>query len=200
MRSVLELQFLDVSAQEIARHHVQLSNRASLRHKADYSAAWQRRDWRWLCPQTVELVARNAFGDLYLKDEEGKVLRLDVAIGRLEQVANSEKEFRELAADADRRQEWFAEKDEQAAARRGLKASKTQCIAFKTPLVFAESGKPNNAYVADLYEQISFLGHLHRQLKDVPDGGKIQLKFTEWVDRSPINFMLSYEKFTFSSH
>lgn len=28
-------------------------------------------EWRWLCPQRVELVARNAFGDLFLSDEVG---------------------------------------------------------------------------------------------------------------------------------
>lgn len=137
------------------------------------------REWRWLCPQTVELVARNVFGDLYLRDEAGKIWRLDVTIGRFEKVAESDDQFRKFASDADRRQEWFAERDEAAAARQGLVPGKDQCIAFKTPLVFAESGKPNSAYVADLYEQVSFLGDLHRQLKDVPDGGKIQLKLTQ---------------------
>ena len=137
------------------------------------------KEWRWLCPRKLELIARNAFGDLYLRDQDGRVLRLDVAIGRLEKVAESEQEFRERASRADRREEWFAERDEVAAARQGLVPGKEQCIAFKTPLVFAESGKPNSAYVANLYEQVSFLGDLHRQLKDVPDGGKIQLKLTE---------------------
>lgn len=32
-------------------------------------------------------------------------------------------------------------------------------IGFKDPVVFAESANvPNNAYVADLYEEVSFLG------------------------------------------
>jgi hypothetical protein len=137
------------------------------------------KEWRWLCPQTLALVARSSFGDLYLRDEEGRIWKLDVGIGQLGQVAGSQAEFRELASRADKREELFAERDAQAAARQGLKPDKTQCIGFKIPLVFAQSGKPNNAYVADLYEQLAFLSDLHRQLKGVPEGGKIQLKLTD---------------------
>jgi len=40
--------------------------------------------------------------------------------------------------------------------------------------MFAESGAPNNAYLADLYEQVSFLGDLHRQISKLPDGTKVR--------------------------
>ena len=100
------------------------------------------KEWRWLCPQTVVLIARNAFGDLYLRDEFGKILKLDVAIGQIKEVAESETEFRRLAATKEKREEWFAESDELAASRQELKPDANQCIGFKTPLVFAESGTP----------------------------------------------------------
>lgn len=135
------------------------------------------KEWRWLCPQTMALVARNAFGDLYLRDESGKILRLDVAVGHIQKVADSETEFRELASTKEKREEWFAERDELAAARRGLNPTANQCIAFKIPLAFAESGTPNNAYLADLYEYVSFLGELHRQMSELPDGSKVRLEF-----------------------
>src|SRR5580692_9094749 len=130
------------------------------------------KEWRWLCPRAVELIARNAFGDLYLRDESGKISKLDIAIGQMKEVAESEAEFRKLAATKEKREEWFAESDELAASRQGLKPGANQCIGFKTPLVFAESGTPNNGYVADLYEYVSFLGELHRQISQVPDGSK----------------------------
>jgi hypothetical protein len=135
-------------------------------------------EWRWLCPQIVVLIARNAFGDLYLRDEFGKILKLDVAIGQIKEVAESEAEFRRLAATKEKREEWFAESDELAALRQGLKPGAGQCVGFKTPVVFAESGTPNNAYVADLYEYLSFLGELHRQISQLPEGSKVRLEFT----------------------
>jgi hypothetical protein len=45
-------------------------------------------DWRWLCPQKLALIDRNAFGDLFLRDEEGRVFRLNVAVGSLSLIAN----------------------------------------------------------------------------------------------------------------
>jgi hypothetical protein len=133
-------------------------------------------DWRWLCPQPLTLVARSAFGDLFLGDEAGKIFKLDIAIGKLTEVAKSETEFRKLAGTKEKREEWFAESDELAAMERGLKPNQNQCIAFKIPIVFAQGGGPNNAYVGSLYEQLSFLGDLNRQLSQVPDGSKVQLR------------------------
>lgn len=135
------------------------------------------RDWRWLCPDPVSLVARNAFGDLFLLSPNGKVLWLQVTDGKIDEVVPSERQFLELLQDGIRREEWLAETDMGAAAERGLRPDATQCVAFKIPLVFSESRDvPENAYVADLYEQVSFLGDLHRQIASSPDGAKVRLR------------------------
>jgi hypothetical protein len=42
---------------------------------------------------------------------------------------------------------------------------------------FAESANvPNNVYVADLYEEVSFLRDVHRQIADNPNGAKVTLR------------------------
>jgi hypothetical protein len=133
-------------------------------------------DWRWLCPERVSLIAKSAFGDLFLLNETEQVLRLDVAVGTLTKVSDSENQFRELAGSRDKRQEWFAEAEEQAAASRGLKPNAYQCIGFSVPLVFAESGSPDTPYVADLYEHVSFLGDLNQQISTLPEGTRVHLK------------------------
>ncbi len=133
-------------------------------------------EWRWLCPKQMTLVARNVFGDLFLRDESGQVFRLDVAVGKLTEAAKSEAQFRELAETLEKREEWFKEADQEAAARRGLDPSATQCIGFSVPLVFAESGSPDTAYVVDLYEHVSFLGDLNQQISNLPDGAKVRLR------------------------
>ena len=133
-------------------------------------------EWRWLCSKPMTLIARNAYADLFLRDDSGEIYQLDVAVGKLAKVAASEARFRELAATPEKRNEWFAEVDEQAAAARGLKPNATQCIGFSVPLIFAESGSPDTPYVADLYEHISFLGDLNRQISSLPDGAKVRLR------------------------
>ncbi len=133
-------------------------------------------DWRWLCPKRMTLVAKNSFADLFLRDESGEIFRLDVAVGKLTKVADSEAQFRELAASREKRKEWFKESAEQAASERGLKPNATQCIGFSVPLVFAESGSSDTPFVVDLYEHVSFLGDLNRQISDLPDGTKVRLR------------------------
>jgi hypothetical protein len=102
-------------------------------------------DWRWLCPQSLTLVARNAFGDLFLHDGDGRLFRLDVAIGEFKKVADSEVEFIESTDAPENRREWFAESDERGFASRGLIPGPDQCIGFSVPLVFAKAGSPDTA-------------------------------------------------------
>jgi hypothetical protein len=131
-------------------------------------------EWRWLCPNPVSLIARDAFGDLFLRDSAGQIHRLDVGIGNLLKVADSETKFKELATS--KRDEWFADSDEVAAAAKGLKPNANQCIGFAVPLVLrTTSTSPNNPYVADLHEHVSFLGDMNRQLANLPDGTEVRL-------------------------
>ena len=130
--------------------------------------------WRWLCPGPKKLVARSVFGDLFLRDESGQVLRLDVSVGKLDKIADSEAEFRDVIEDPQKRDVWFGETDERGFAAKGLSPDVDQCIAFDIPLVFKEGGvrKP---YLIDIYENLSFLGDLNEQIANVPDGGKVKL-------------------------
>jgi hypothetical protein len=131
--------------------------------------------WRWLCPQKLSLIARNAFGDLFLRDEAGGLYWLDVSGGQLSKVADSEAEFRARALTRELRELWFVETDEEHGALRGLIPNADQCIAFTTPIMFKEASRGNRPYLVDLYEAVSFLGDLHQQVRDVPDGGKVRL-------------------------
>jgi hypothetical protein len=123
----------------------------------------------------MTLVARNAFADLFLRDDFGEMYILDVAGGQLRRIAHSEAQFRELAATPEKREEWFAEADELAGITRGLMPDVGQCIGFKTPLVFAESGDPDNPYITDIYDHVSFLGDLHLQICGLPEGTKVRI-------------------------
>ena len=138
------------------------------------------KDWRWLCNDPVSLVAKSAFGDLFLRNEAGNVLRLDVSVGQLTKIAHSVEQFLLLAGTEEKKQEWFAIDDERRAAQKGLIPGEDECIAFKIPVVFRESATaPNNAYVGNLYECVSFLGSVHRQIAGLGDGSEIRLQIKE---------------------
>ena len=134
-------------------------------------------EWRWLCPEPYSLVARNVFGDLFMTNSEGEVFWLQVEQGSLSKVAGSKTEFLALFEQDGRREEWLARSDAELATKQGLKVSVRECVAFKVPTVFSESREvPNNAYVADIYEYLSFLGDIHRQITNFPDGTTVKLR------------------------
>ena len=94
-------------------------------------------NWRWLCPSPRTLVARSAFGHLFLADESGQIWWLDVEVGKLTRIAESRLAFHNLLEDSARRDQWFSETDEQTAASKGLVPKETQCVAFEIPLVIS---------------------------------------------------------------
>ena len=132
--------------------------------------------WRWLCPAQMSLLARNVFRELFLQDEAGSVLWLNTTVGKLSKVANSKVEFLEMAETGQKRREWFVEQEAVAYANRGLVPNSSQCIGFGVPAVFDEGGTPDTAFIADIYEHISFLGDLHQQIATLPDGSKVRLR------------------------
>ena len=132
-------------------------------------------DWRWLCPSQMTLVARNVFGELFLQDEAGTVFWLNTTTGKLSKASDSKTQFLEMVQTSEKRREWLVEQQARAYAQRGLVPSSSQCIGFGVPAVFAEGGTPDTAYIADIYEHVSFLGDLHRQVANLPDGSKVTL-------------------------
>jgi hypothetical protein len=65
--------------------------------------------WRWLCSESVTLVARNGLGDLFLRTKDSKMLWLNVGGGTLTEIADSESSFENSLAEPAMREVWFAE-------------------------------------------------------------------------------------------
>ena len=133
-------------------------------------------DWAFHESQIrFDIRAEREEADLFLRDELGHIYCLDVAVGTLTKVADSDAEFIELAKHQEKRKKWFTESDEHAFAARGLKPNANQSIGFSLPLVFAESGSADSPCVADIYDHVGFLGDLHRQISTFPEGTKVRL-------------------------
>src|SRR5207245_8042888 len=63
-------------------------------------------DWRWLVQPSFAPVLMTVFGDLFLRDEAGRVHFLDLMAGEFKQVATSQEEFDRLCDDREQRRNW----------------------------------------------------------------------------------------------
>lgn len=108
---------------------------------------------------------------------DGSVHHLDVTNAKVSAVARWASDFVQAASEPEKQRDWFLDDLSRQAAHKGCSPGKGQCVGYRIPVVFKESANAsNNLYVADLYEFASFMGDVHRQLKDDPDGSKIRLK------------------------
>jgi hypothetical protein len=64
-------------------------------------------DWRWLVSSDFTPVLMTAFGDLFLRDQSGRIHFLDLMSGEFKPVAESQEEFDRLCEDREQRRSWF---------------------------------------------------------------------------------------------
>jgi hypothetical protein len=65
------------------------------------------KEWRWLCPESLRLVAINAFGDLFLQKQDNAIFRLNIAAGLLVRISDSLENFRNEARKPEYQKAWF---------------------------------------------------------------------------------------------
>ena len=130
-------------------------------------------DWRWLVSPDFTPVLMTAFGDLFLRDQSGRVHFLDLKSGDFKQVAESQEDFDRSCEDREQRRSWFIGflLTEVRKLRGELAAG--QCYSCKTPLSLGGQLDADNFERTDLQVHYCILGQLHRQTRHLPAGTKI---------------------------
>lgn len=130
-------------------------------------------EWRWLVGEEVELVVVSALGDLFLKDAEGHILWLDVGAARLTQVAESGDEFKRLMQQATHVDEWFVPQLIGDLIVSGKRLAPGQCYSYKVPPMLSGKMELDNFEPTGLRVHCSMFAQIGRQIRDLPEGTKI---------------------------
>ena len=132
--------------------------------------------WGWVGIKPSEIMAVNDFANLILKDEEGKFWRLCPEDVYCEVVANSIDEYNALINDPEFIHDWnMAAMVQEATESLGeLKEGYKYCLAIPGVLDGEYSGA--NIKTAPFIEIIRWSGDLGKQIKDLPDGAKVEIK------------------------
>jgi hypothetical protein len=132
--------------------------------------------WRWLIPESHQLLFATALGDLFLTDPDGRVLWLDIGDGQLQPVASNMAEFERVAADPDNNSLWFGAVlvDQLRAAGKVLGSGECYCY-LQLPMLGGKY-EPGNFRIYDVVTHFRVWGPIHEQLRDVPDGATIEFE------------------------
>jgi hypothetical protein len=131
--------------------------------------------WGWCGLEPAEVVGENAFGNVLVKDSQGRYWRLcpeDLTCSIL--AANTE-QFKALIEQPDFQANWEVPSwVEQAVLRLGS-LGEGQKYCLKMPSVLGGTYDAENFGIISFEELLSFSGYLAEQIKDLPDGAQIKL-------------------------
>jgi hypothetical protein len=138
--------------------------------------------WEWLLPEVekCELLLVTALGDAFLRAPTGEVLFLNVGSARVDFVAPNQDFWLTMLSDPDAVATWFAP-DLVASVRSKLGQLKPDMVYYPLhPPALGGEWEPENFDTRRWDAYLWVEGHIHRQVKDLPPGTPVTLKFDRW--------------------
>ena len=129
--------------------------------------------WTWIGLDGLEAAAVSAFGDIFFRAADGSVKLLDMIEGRLTPVSGTWSELKTQLNDADRQDDLLLAGLVMAARRKGLVLDAGQCYDFKKPPVLGGEMSVEQMEKTFFVVKVHIAGQIHRQIKDLPQGTKI---------------------------
>ncbi len=135
-------------------------------------------EWRWLLPPDCSPRHVTSFGDVFLVSGIDLGL-LDLENGTFDRYCDIQTAIADaLADDADADVLLYTKLAGELAAI-GCDLTAGRCYHFKIPTILGGEFVVSNIATNTIDERIRFCGDFHRQIKDLPDGASVRLKFTD---------------------
>jgi len=117
----------------------------------------------------------SASGDVFFVAEDGTVSWLDTGQGLLTQICVNRDEFlKELKEE--RGAEWLLAPVVDELVDSGVELALDQCFAYRVLPILGGPYTPENMVPMSAAEWYGFSGHIHSQIKDLPEGAKVEFK------------------------
>lgn len=137
-------------------------------------------DWIWLIGNDKTPILVSALGDVFLRNAKDNVFWLNVGEGTLDLVANGIEEFENKLKDIDQVNEWFMIDLIEELKNSGQELNDRQVYSYKKLPVLGGDYSADNFEATDIEVHFCFAGQIHKQVKDLPPGTKIEnVNFTK---------------------
>ena len=133
--------------------------------------------WDWIGLNPERLIAENEFGNLIMKDVDGKFWRLCPEEITCEVIAADDAAYNELVKSEEFNEDWFMELL-LVAAKKKFPAELDEGVKYTLALPEPFGGEYNatNLRTVSLERIIQFSGDLGKEIKDLPDGAKVKVQ------------------------
>lgn len=134
-------------------------------------------DWSSLFPCGSSRWLLSRFGELFFEQPDGKIGMLQVSDFQYSVIANDKKDFEEWLVDPDKMSEWFLAPLVDQLVEKGRTLKPDYCYSFKTALGLGGQINAENVMDIPIHEHFRLWGEVHRQIKNLPHGSQVVLKF-----------------------
>jgi hypothetical protein len=138
-----------------------------------------RQSWGWVGIEPVEVVGENDFGNLIVKDEDGKYWRLCPEDCYCKVIAANRAELDVLSIDQEFLRDWYMTDLVSLANNQCGPLSKGRKYCLKVPGVLGGAYGGDNLATAPQIDLVRLSGHIAHQIHELPDGAKIDLRVVE---------------------
>lgn len=135
--------------------------------------------WGWIGLIPTEVVGQNEFGNLIVRDAEGRYWRVCPEELDCQVIANNREQLDELTTNQDFLSDWYmGSVVDLAKAKFGALADDRK-FCLKIPGVLGGKYEESNIGTISLTELIRASGHLALEIRDLPDGAQVRLNIVD---------------------
>ena len=138
-----------------------------------------RESWGWTGLEPIEVVGENDFGNLVVRDTEGKYWRVCPEDGYCRVIANSRSELDRLSTDPVFLHDWYARALVGVAREKCGPLSEDRKYCLKIPGYLGGEYGGDNLATISIVDLIRSSGYLARETASLSDGARIRLKVVE---------------------
>jgi hypothetical protein len=135
--------------------------------------------WKWLIGDQQEVLLITIFGDLFLIGNNNEVNWLDTSSGEFSRIANSIEQFKVLLKIPENYDNWFLAWLHPEIESSGIKLKEQQVFSFKKMPILGGEYTFENIEPVDISVHFQLTGEICRQIKNLPDGTKVNIKIVD---------------------
>lgn len=131
--------------------------------------------WGWRVLEPIELLATNTFGNVIVRSADGAVWRICPEELDAARIAESQDEYERLRNSPEFLADWDMEALTLEAKSLLGEPGEGRCYCLKLPGVLGGKYAGENLATISINELLAASGNLAFQIKDMPEGGQVQL-------------------------
>src|SRR4030095_2408916 len=132
--------------------------------------------WQWRLTDMQTVVTISCLGDIFLLGNDAAVYWLQTDCGDLTKVADTLKQYQKFLADEEKTDNWFLPLLIEKLLAAGKTLKNNEVYSYKKLPVIGGEYSVENIEPIDMSIHFAFSGQICEQIKDLPDGTKVNIK------------------------